>query len=195
MSYIHCFHSFLSKMREDAHIKGKNNECKDEEKIMKKYLLLNSDQTSLSDPIEYLPELLTDEIIWKRIGLTGAWIELLKPWNYWPNIETTVNMTTFNKSQVLFKFWLKTWWTIVEIKNFLKCEKMNMNKNILLHNTHIYFSIYQNLLRYMKDFWHKYIFHLTVLKLIVAIGDKLISFSSFRNQFCVWEPSSTGQFS
>ena len=50
-------------MREDAHIKGKNNECKDEEKIMKKYLLLNSDQTSLSDPIEYLPELLTDEII------------------------------------------------------------------------------------------------------------------------------------
>ena len=31
-----------------------------------------------------------------------CWIELLKPWNYWPNIETTENMTTFNKSQMLF---------------------------------------------------------------------------------------------
>ena len=37
-----------------------------------------------------------------------CWIDLLKPWNYWPNIETTENMTTFNKSQELFKFWLNT---------------------------------------------------------------------------------------
>ena len=110
------------------HIKCKNNESLDEEKVMKKYLLLNSDQTSLSDPIEYLPELLTDEIIWKRIGLTGAWIELLKPWNYWPNIETTENMTTFNKSQVLFKFWLKSRWTIIKIQNYLKCLKLYINK-------------------------------------------------------------------
>ena len=134
MSYIHCFYSFLSKLREDAHKMqkwwifgwGKSHEN-----------IYSWTQTSLSDPIEYLPELLTDEIIWKRIGLTGAWIELLKPWNYWPNIETTENMTTFNKSQVLFKFWLKSRWTIIKIQNYLKCLKLYINKTFFFI-THIF---------------------------------------------------------
>ena len=123
-----------------------------------------------------------------------CWIELLKPWNYWPNIETTENMTTFNKSQLLFynsdwkvDGYSATIWNYVEIENKWK--------KLFFSYIFTYFIIYQTLLRFMKDFWHEYIFHLTVLKLIVAIGDKLTSFSSFPNQFCVWEPSSTRQFS